>query len=91
MAQDVVAVRDIVDDHPESIEVQDFGKLLVLAVHLPVNAVDVLDPAVDGAFDAVFPQPLDDQLLHIVKERLVRVSPFPEALFNFLVANGIQI
>src|SRR6185503_7568785 len=52
-----VAVADVVDEDPDRVDVVDLGELGGLALHLLVDAVDVLGPALEVGLDARLLQP----------------------------------
>ena len=92
--QDAVAVLDVVDDDADGEEVIDLAQVAVIFLHLFINAVKMLGPAVDFAVDVGFVEGLledvdgfvDDffadvaLLLHLVDEVVV--------LVRFEVAEG---
>ena len=90
-AQHIVAVGDIVHDDPERVQVEDLVHGLVLGVHLAVDGVDVLDPAVNGAADALLVQPLLDALLDAGEEFLMGGGAGGQLVGDLLVADGVQI
>ena len=90
-AQDIVALGHVVDDDPEGIEVEDLVHGLVLGIHLAVDGVDMLHPAVDGAADALLVQPVLDALLDARQELLVGGGAGGQLVGNLPVADGIQV
>lgn len=87
-AQDAVAVLDVVDDDADGEEVIDLAQVAVIFLHLFINAVKMLGPAVDFAVDVGFVEGLledvdgfvDDffadvaLLFHLVDEVVVLVG-----------------
>ena len=89
--QNVVAVPHRVHDHPEGEQVEDLVEGLVLAEHLAVDGVGVLDPAVDDVIDVQLLQPVVDLDLDAAHEVLVLLVLGLQLGDDFLVANGVQI
>ena len=90
-AQDIVALGHVVDDDPEGIEVEDLVHGLVLGIHLAVDGVDMLHPAVDGAADALLVQPVLDALLDARQKLLMGGGAGGQLVGNLPVADGIQV
>ena len=90
-AKHVVALRNVVHDDPEGIQVEDLVQGLILGEHLAVNGVDVLYPAVDGAVDAVLGQPLLDLMLDGGHKLLMGGGAAGQLVLDLLIANGVQI
>ena len=90
-AQHIVALRDVVHDHPEGVQVENLVHGLVLGVHLAVDGVGVLHPAVDGAADALGVQPVLDALLHRGHKLLVGGGPGGQLVGDLLVAHRVQV
>ena len=91
-AQHVVAVRHRVHQHPESEEVVDLLHGLVLGVHLAVDAVGVLHPAVDcGVLDAQLRQPPGDLLLDGAHELGVLPALRLQLGDDLVVAHRVQV
>ena len=54
--QDAIAVVGLPDDDPESVDVEHVPERQALGAHLPVQAVEILLPALDPALDAFLAQ-----------------------------------
>ena len=90
-AQHVVAVGHRVHDHPEGDQVKDVVELLVLGVHLAVDAVGVLQPPADDALDAGGGEPAGDLLLDGGHEAVVLGGLVLQGPGDLPVAHGIQV
>ena len=90
-AQHIVALRDVVHDDPESIQVKNLIQCLVLGEHLAVDGIGVLHPAVDLAADALFPHPLGDALLDGGQELLMGRGPGRQLVLDLLIAYRVQV
>ena len=91
MAQYVVAVGDGVNDHPEGVNIEQLVYGFALGLHLAVDGVNVLDPAVGLVVDADALQPLGDFLLNGAHEHLVLLFVGIEVVHNFVVGIRGQI
>ena len=90
-AEHVVTVRDRVNDHAEGAEIEDAADVQLLGVHLAVDAVHVLDAAVDRRVDALLVQTGLDLALHSGHEGLqLRHSAF-QGRCDLPVARGIKV
>ena len=90
--QHVVAVRHRVHQHPEGEEVVDLVHGLVLGVHLPVDAVGVLHPAVDrGVANAHLHQPLGDLGLDGAHELVVLPALGGQLVHDLVVGHRVQV
>ena len=90
-AQDGIAVRDGVHDHPDRDEVIDLVEGLLLQDHLPVNGIEVLAAAVDIVMDMLLVQALgklgDDQANAFLPLLALHADEMDDAV----VAFGIDI
>ena len=89
--QHVVALPHIVHDDAEGAQVEDLSQRLLLGEHFAVNRVDVLDPAGDGAVDALLLQPVLDVYLGGHHELLVPLFLLGQGVLNLLIADGVQV
>jgi len=90
-AQCGVALGQLLDDHPHRGHVVDLLEAEVLALHLLVDAVDVLGSAADGAFDARIGK-LGAQHLHHVGDVLATDRAlFLEQLAEPSVGLGLEL
>ena len=89
--QDAVAGGNVVHDDPEGVEVKDLAELLVLGVHLPVDGVDVLHPAIDGALDALLFQAGGDLLLDVFHEGGVGSGLAGQLVGDVPIGHGVQV
>ena len=90
-AQHVIALRDIVHDHPEGVQVEDFVQGLVLGEHFAVDGVGMLHPAVDLAADALLLHALLDAQLDGGQKLLVGGGALGHLVLDLLIAHRIQI
>ena len=90
-AQHIVALGDVVHNDPEGVEIEDLVHGLVLGIHLAVDGVGVLHPAVDGAVDALGVQPLLDAPLDGGQELLVGGGTGGQLVGDLLVAHRVQV
>ena len=88
--QDPVTGKNIVHNHPEGVQVEDLAELFVLGVHLPVDGVDVLHPAVDRALDALLLQAGGDLLLDVLHKGRVGLGLAVQLVGDLLVGDGVQ-
>ena len=91
MAEDVIAVGDVVDDHAERVEVVQLVDRLVLRAHLAVDGVGMLDPPVDRPVDADGGQAVGDLRLDGVHEAVGAVLVLFEIVDDLLIALGIEV
>ena len=88
-AQRVVTLRHILEDDTHGVDVVDLLEVLILHVHLAVDAVDALDAVADGGLlDAVFRQMLGDGVADRVQEL---VAVLIQQVADGLVAHGVQV
>ena len=71
VAQNVIAVGDGVHNDTESVNVIQLIHGFALVLHLPIDGVDVLDPAVGLVVDTHTGQTVGDPVLNGVHELLV--------------------
>ena len=90
-AQHVIAAGDVVHDDPEGVQVEDLVQGLVLGVHLPIDGVDVLYPAIDGGVDALLPQALLDLMLDARHKLLVGGGALGQLVLDLFIAHRVQI
>ena len=90
-AQHVVALRDVIHDHPEGVQVENLVQRLVLGKHFPVDGVGMLHPAVHLAPDPLLFHPLLDAQLDGGQELLMGGGAGGHLLLDLLVSHGVQI
>ena len=90
-AQHVVAGGHVGDDDPEGVEVEDLVQGLLLGVHLAVDGVDMLDPAVDLAVDVLLGHAALDLLLDAAHKLLMDGGAGGELVGNLLVSDGVEV
>ena len=91
MAEDIIAVGNVVHDHAECVEVIQLVDRLVLRAHLAVDGVCVLDAAVDRAVDADRGQPVRDLRLNGVHEAVGAGLVLFEVVDDLLIPLGIEV
>ena len=91
LSQHVVAVGQIVHDHPQGADIENLIELQLLGVHFAVNAVQVLDPVVGGAVNAPLVQTGADLLLHARHEGLQLGTPGLDIVRDGLIGHGVEI
>ena len=91
MSQNVIAVGDGIHNHPESIDVVQLVHGLALGLHLAVDGVNVLDPAVGLVVDTHAGQTLGDLLLNGAHEHLVLFFVGSQVIRDFLIGVRHQI
>ena len=91
MAEDVIAVGDVVHDHAEGVEVVQLVDGLVLRAHFAVDGIDVLDAAIGGVVDTHGGKPLGDLLLNGAHETFVLLLVLLEVGRYLIVFLGSQI
>src|SRR5450830_1199338 len=89
-AQHAVAGIDLVDDDPERIHVHDLVKGPALAAHLLVDAVDVLLPAADLAFNLVDRQAMAQRLFDLVDDFLAVATGALDRLVDARRTHGVH-
>ena len=89
--QDIIAVGNGVYDHAEGAEVEDAVERQLLGVHLPVDAVNVLDAAEDGSVDPFLLEADADLFLHAVHERFQFGHAPIQRLGDFFISLGVEI
>ena len=84
-----VTLGDIVQNDADGVDVVDLLKVLVLHIHLAVDAVDALDAVADGGLlDAVFRQMLGDGMADLM-QKLIAV--LVQQVTDRLIADRVQI
>ena len=91
MAEDIIAVRNVVHDHAEGIEVIELVDGFILGAHLAVDGIGVLDAAIDRAVDAHGGQTLSDLRLDGVHEVVGAFLVRLQIINDLLVALGIEV
>ena len=88
-AQRVITLGHILEDDAHGVNIVDLLEILILHVHLAVDAVDALDAVADGGFlDAVFRQMLGNGVADRVQEL---VAVLVQQVADGLVAHGVQV
>ena len=88
-AQRGVGVLDLVHDQPDGVQVVDLAELGALALHLLVDAVEVLRPAADLRLDADLAQLLGQDADALVDERLALLAAVGQHLDH--LAEGLRL
>ena len=91
MAEDVIAVRNVVHDHAEGIEVVKLVDGFILGAHLAVDGIGVLDAAIDRAVDAHGGQTLGDLRLDGVHEVVGAFLVRLQIVDDLLISLGIEV
>ena len=91
VAEDVVAVGDVVHNDAERAEIEDLVEPAFLRVHLAVDAVGVLEAALHRCVDVVLGEPVGDLLLHIGHELVEHVRLAVEIGDDLAVAVGVEV
>ena len=91
-AENVVAVRDGIDDDAEGEEVEHLVHGLALGIHLAVDAVGVLHAAVDAAEgNMVLGELALDLLLDALHERAVFLGLLLEGVGDLVEGGGVEV
>ena len=90
-AQDVIALGDVVHDHPEGVQVENLVQRLVLGKHFAVDGVGVLHPPIDLAADALLLHALLDAQLDGGQKLLVGGGALGHLVLDLFIAHGVQI
>ena len=91
VAEDVIAVRDGINDDAERIHIVELVDRLVLGLHLAVNGIDVLDAAVDGAMDAHGGQARGDLALDGLHKGIRLGLMGVEIAHDLVIALGVEV
>ena len=91
VAEDVIAVGNIVHDHAERIKIVQLIDGLVLRAHLAVDGIGMLDAAIDRSVDADGGQPGRDLRLDGVHEAVGAVLVLFEIVDDLLIALRIEV
>ena len=90
-AQDVIALGDVVHDHPEGVQVENLVQRLVLGKHFAVDGVGVLHPPIDLTADALLLHALLDAQLDGGQKLLVGGGALGHLVLDLLVPHRVQI
>ena len=91
VAENIVAVGNIVHDDAERAEIEDLVQTALLRIHLAVNAVGMLDAALHRCVDAVLREPVGDLLFDIGHELVEHVRLAVEVGDDLTVAVRVEI
>ncbi len=91
VTQHVVAVGDGVHDDPEGVDVVKLVDGLALSLHLPVDGVYMLDPAIGLVGNAHGGKPLGDLVLNGAHEHLVLLLVGVQIVHDLVVGIGHQV
>ena len=91
VAENVIAVRDRIDDHAKGIHIIKLVDRLVLRLHLAIDGIDVLDAAVDRAVDAHGGQPRRDGRLDLLHEAVGLGLMSVEIGHDVVIAHGVEV
>ena len=91
VAENIVAVGNIVHDDAERAEIEDLVQTALLRIHLAVNAVGMLDAALHRCADAVLREPVGDLLFDIGHELVEHVRLAVEVGDDLTVAVRVEI
>ena len=89
--QDVVTLGDIVHDNPKRVQIENLVHGLVLGIHLAVDGVAVLHPAIDGAVDPLLGQAVLNPPLNAGQKFLVGGGPGGQLVGNLLIPHRVQV
>ena len=90
-AQHIVAVKHRIHDHAEGKQVEHIVQILVLRIHLAVDAVGVLHAAADTGLDARLVQTLRDLAVDGGHKAVILRRLFVQSLRNFTPTDGVEI
>ncbi len=90
-AQDVVALQHRVHDDPDGVDVVYLIHVPALHVHLAVDAVDALDPAVDLGVDVFVIQAALDAGDDALQKGFPLLLAHVQLLFDIGVGDGVQV
>ena len=84
-----IALGDIVEDDTHSVNVINFLEILILHIHLAVNAVNALDAVADGRLlDAVFGQVPGNRMADLMQEL---VAVLIQQVADRLIADRVKV
>ena len=84
-----IALGDVVEDDTHSVNVINFLEILILHIHLAVNAVDALDTVADGRLlDAVFGQVPGNRMADLMQEF---VAVLIQQVADRLIADRVKV
>ena len=84
-----IALGDVVEDDTHSVNVINFLEILILHIHLAVNAVDALDAVADGRLlDAVFGQVPGNRMADLMQEL---VAVLIQQVADRLIADRVKV
>ena len=90
ITEHIIAVRDRLNNDPDSTDIVYFVNALILRIHFAINAVNMLYARGNGVFDAAVIQLFADGLLDAFKHFLVLILLTRQSFDYFLVADRIQ-
>ena len=89
--QHIIAVGQLFHNDPNGADIVNFRKIQILSVHLPVNAVHMLDPSLHLTGNAHAQQFFADALFHPLEEVLILLALVGHLAHDLPIAHRVQV